>query len=128
MILIILQILANPDKIVVFDDNEIQFKTKIVFLLQLVMFGIKDKTITTNTQHDNNSIIDEIIESKIKACQRENGRLMTRTSQRLREQYGIEMVDRVVNRLSRRRQRGNQYQKNEIINQLEKLFKDNGSI
>ena len=86
------------------------------------MFGIKDKTITTRTQPDNNSIIDEVIESKIKACQRENGRLMTRTSQRLREQYGVEMVDRVVNRLSRRRQRGNQYQKKEIINQLEKLF------
>jgi len=49
---------------------------------------------------------------------------MTRTSQRLRERYGIEMVDRVVNRLSRRRQRKNQYQKNEIINQLEKLFID----
>jgi len=77
------------------------------------MFGIKDKTITTRTQLDNNSIIDEIIETKIKSCQRENGRLMTRTSQRLREQYGVEMVDRVVNRLSRRRQRGNQYQKNE---------------
>ena len=77
------------------------------------MFGIKDKTITTHTQLDNNSIIDEIIESKIKACQRENGRLMTRTSQRLREQHGIEMVDRVVNRLSRRRQRGNQYQEKE---------------
>ena len=86
------------------------------------MFGIKDKTITTRTQPDNNSIIDEIIETKIKSCQRENGRLMTRTSQRLREQYGVEMVDRVVNRLSRRRQRGNQYQKKEIINQLEKLF------
>jgi len=77
------------------------------------MFGIKDKTITTHTQLDNNSIIDEIIESKIKACQRENGILMTRTSQRLREQHGIEMVDGVVNRLSRRRQRGNQYQEKE---------------
>ena len=86
------------------------------------MFGIKDKTKTTRTQLDNDSIIDEVIESKIKSCQRENGRLMTRTSQRLREQYGVEMVDRVVNRLSRRRQRGNQYQKKEIINQLEKLF------
>jgi len=88
------------------------------------MFGIKDKTITTRTQLNNNSIIDEVIESKIKSCQRENGRLMSRTSQRLREQYGMEMVDRVVNQLSRRRQRGNQYQKKEIINQLEKLFID----
>ena len=88
------------------------------------MFGIKDKTITTRTQPDNNSIIDEIIETKIKTCQRENGRLMTRTSQRLREQYGVEMVERVVNRLSRRRQRGNQYQKqenNEFVKYLDKL-------
>ncbi len=90
------------------------------------MFGIKDKTITTNTQLDNNSIIDEIIESKIKACQRENGRLMTRTSQRLREQYCIEIVDSVVNRLSRRRQRGNQYQQQdskELINLISNLTK-----
>jgi len=88
------------------------------------MFGIKDKTKTTRTQLNNNSIIDEVIESKIKACQRENGRLMTRTSQRLREQYGVEMVERVVNRLSRRRQRGNQYQKqenNEFVKYLDKL-------
>jgi len=86
------------------------------------MFGLNHKTITTRTQLDNNSIIDEIIESKIKACQRENGRLMTRTSQRLREQYGIEMVDRVINRLSRRRQRGNQYQKQETIEQIKEIL------
>ncbi len=93
------------------------------------MFGFNDNTITTRTQLEDKSIIDEVIESKIKACQRENGRLMTRTSQRLREQYGIEMVDRVVNRLSRRRQRKNQnLKKREIINQLGKLFIDNGSI
>jgi competence CoiA-like predicted nuclease len=88
------------------------------------MFRFNHNTTTTRTQLYNKSNIDEVIESKIKACQRENGRLMTRTSQRLRERYGIEMVDRVVNRLSRRRQRKNQYQKNEIINQLEKLFID----
>jgi hypothetical protein len=92
------------------------------------MFGINDNITTTRTQLEDKSIIDEIIESKIKDCQRENGRLMTRTSQRLRERYGIEMVDRVVNRLSRRRQRKNQNLKKEIINQLEKLFIDNGSI
>ncbi len=95
------------------------------------MFGIKDNTITTHTQLENNSIIDEIIESKIKTCQRENGRLMTRTSQRLREQYGIEMVDRVVNRLSRRRQRGNQYQKQdskELINLIPNLTKRSNSM
>ena len=89
------------------------------------MFGIKDKTNTTRTQLENNSIIDEVIETKIKTCQRENGRLMTRTSQRLREEYGIEMVNRVVNRLSRRRQRGNQYLKktNEMINLISDLAK-----
>ena len=95
------------------------------------MFGIKDNTTTTRTQHDNNSIIDEIIESKIKTCQRENGRLMTRTSQRLREQYGMDMVDRVVNRLSRRRQRGNQYQKQdskELINLISNLTKRSNSM
>ncbi len=87
------------------------------------MFRRNHKSTTTRTQLDNNSIIDEIIESKIKACQRENGRLMTKTSQRLREQYGIEMVDRVVNRLSRRRQRGNQYQKQEFDEFLKYLDK-----
>jgi predicted transcriptional regulator len=93
------------------------------------MFEINDNITTTRTQLEDKSIIDEIIESKIKDCQRENGRLMTRTSQRLRERYGIEMVDRVVNRLSRRRQRKNQnLKKREIINQLGKLFIDNGSI
>ena len=76
------------------------------------MFGFNDNTNTTRTQLEDKSTIDEVIEGKIKACQRENGRLMTRTSQRLREQYGIEMVDRVVNRLSRRRQRKNQNLKN----------------
>ena len=82
------------------------------------MFGFNDNTITTHTQLEDKSIIDEVIESKIKACQRENGRLMTRTSQRLREQYGIVMVDRVVNRLSRRRQRKNQLKKNSDLIKL----------
>ena len=105
------------------------FKTKIVFSFIIVMLGFNHNTITTHTQLEDNSTIDEVIESKIKACQRENGRLMTRTSQRLREQYGFEMVNRVVNRLSRRRQRKNQnLKKREIINQLGKLFIDNGSI
>jgi hypothetical protein len=111
--------------VVVIDKFIVHFKTKIVFSIQLVMFGIKDNTITTHTQLDNKSIIDEVIESKIKECQRENGRLMTRTSQRLREQYGFEMVDRVVNRLSRRRQRKNQnFKKNsELINLISDLAK-----
>ena len=89
----------------------------------LVMFGFNDNTNTTRTQLEDKSTIDEVIEGKIKACQRENGRLMTRTSQRLREQYGIEMVDRVVNRLSRRRQRKNQNLKNiELINLISSLI------
>ena len=89
----------------------------------LVMLGFNDNTITTRTQLEDKSTIDEVIEGKIKACQRENGRLMTRTSQRLREQYGIEMVDRVVNRLSRRRQRKNQNLKNiELINLISSLI------
>jgi hypothetical protein len=54
---------------------------------------------------------DEIIEYKIKESQKENGRLMISTSQRLRHQYSDEQVTKVINRLSRRRQRGNQYEK-----------------
>ena len=88
------------------------------------MFGFNNNTITTRTQLEDNSTIDEVIESKIKACQRENGRLMTRTSQRLREQYGVKMVNRVVNRLSRRRQRKNQnLKKRELINLISDLAK-----
>ena len=89
------------------------------------MLGFNHNTATTNARLYNNSIIDEVIENKIKDCQRENGRLMTRTSQRLREQYGIEMVDRVVNRLSRRRQRKNQNLKknSELINLIVDLAK-----
>jgi hypothetical protein len=54
---------------------------------------------------------DEIIEYKIKESQKENGRLMISTSQRLRHQYSDAQVTKVINRLSRRRQRGNQYEK-----------------
>ena len=106
-----------------FDYNIAHFKTKIVFSFVIVMLGFNDNTITTHTQLEDKSTIDEVIEGKIKACQRENGRLMTRTSQRLREQYDIEMVDRVVNRLSRRRQRKNQNLKNiELINLISSLI------
>ena len=106
-----------------FDYNIAHFKTKIVFSFVIVMLGFNDNTITTPTQLEDKSTIDEVIEGKIKACQRENGRLMTRTSQRLREQYGIEMIDRVVNRLSRRRQRKNQNLKNiELINLISSLI------
>ena len=120
-----------------FDYNIAHFKTKIVFSFVIVMLGFNDNTITTHTQLEDKSTIDEVeaskikdkssidelIESKIKVCQRENGRLMTRTSQRLREQYGNEMVTKVVNRLSRRRQRKNQNLKNiELINLISSLI------
>lgn len=82
------------------------------------MFGINHKTITTHTQLENNSIIDEVIESKIKACQQENGRCMTSTSNRLREKYGYDHVNRVLNQLNRRRERGNKYQEKESIWEL----------
>ena len=110
---------------IVFDYNIAHFKTKIVFSFVIVMLGFNDNTITTRTQLEDKSTIDEVIESKIKENQRENGRLMTRTSQRLREQYGNEMVDRVVNRLSRRRQRKNQNLKknSELMNLILDLTK-----
>ena len=50
---------------------------------------------------------DEEIETKIKECQRENGRCMVSTSRRLRIFYGDEKVNRILRRLSRRRERGN---------------------
>jgi hypothetical protein len=48
---------------------------------------------------------DEVIEAKIKECQRENGRCMVSTSRRLRIFYGDEKVNRILRRLSRRRER-----------------------
>jgi len=80
---------------------------------------------TTLGQLTDNNDIDEVIESKIKACQRENGKLMTSTSQRLRKKYGYDHVNRVRDRLAKRRQRGNQYQKqkgDKLMNLLEKLL------
>ena len=71
------------------------------------MFGRVDKTTTERRQNVDD---DEVIESKIKECQRENGRCMVSTSRRLRIFYGDEKVNRILRRLSRRRARGNQYQ------------------
>ena len=71
------------------------------------MFGRVDKTTTERRQNVDD---DEVIESKIKECQRENGRCMVSTSRRLRIFYGDEKVNRILRRLSRRRERGNQYQ------------------
>ena len=95
------------------------------------MFGRidNDKTLGDNdkTLGDNMKVtisIDEIIESKIKACQRENGRCMGATSKRLREMYGNYEVTTILKRLNKRKQRGNKYQEkgtNEILNLLKQL-------
>jgi len=68
-----------------------------------------------STEHTQDIDNDEVIESKIKECQRENGRCMVSTSNRLRKKFGDEKVNRVLSRLSQRRYRGNQYQKQETV-------------
>jgi len=93
--------------------------------------GHNDETIgdTMETIGDNikeTISIDEIIESKIKACQRENGRCMGSTSKRLRERYGDYQVTTVIKRLNKRKQRGNKYQEkesSEIMNLISQLTK-----
>ena len=95
------------------------------------MFRRTHKTHTENTQLADSKTIDEVIEAKIKGCQRENGRCMVATSRNLREQYGITPVNRVLTRLNRRRQRGNKYQQkgiNEIMNLLQGLTKTSDSV
>ena len=74
------------------------------------MFGSTHRTTTERRQLIDDTTEDEVIESKIKECQRENGRCMVSTSRRLRIFYGDEKVNRILRRLSRRRERGNQYQ------------------
>ena len=74
------------------------------------MFGLTDNSTTERTQLIDDTTEDEVIETKIKECQRENGRCMVSTSRRLRIFYGDEKVNRILRRLSRRRERGNQYQ------------------
>ena len=74
------------------------------------MFGRTDNSTTERTQLIDDTTEDEVIEAKIKECQRENGRCMVSTSRRLKIFYGDEKVNRILRRLSRRRQRGNSYQ------------------
>jgi hypothetical protein len=74
------------------------------------MFRRTHRTTTERIQLVDDTTEDEVIESKIKECQRENGRCMVSTSRRLRIFYGDEKVNRILRRLSRRRSRGNQYQ------------------
>ena len=69
---------------------------------------------------------DEVIEAKIKECQRENGRCMVSTSSRLKKKYGHYKVNLVLRRLSARRYRGNKYQEkgiNEIVDMVKGLTK-----
>jgi hypothetical protein len=74
------------------------------------MFTRTHKTTTEHRQLIDDTTEDEVIETKIKECQRENGRCMVSTSRRLRIFYGDEKVNRILRRLSRRRERANQYQ------------------
>ena len=74
------------------------------------MFRRVDRTTTERRQLLDDTTEDEEIETKIKECQRENGRCMVSTSRRLRIFYGDDKVNRILRRLSRRRERGNQYQ------------------
>ena len=74
------------------------------------MFGLTDNSTTERQQLIDETTEDEVIEAKIKECQRENGRCMVSTSRRLRIFYGDEKVNRILRRLSRRRERGNNYQ------------------
>jgi hypothetical protein len=88
------------------------------------MFGLTHKDETESPQREQYTNIDEVIETKIKACQRENGRCMVSTSRRLKEEFGIDEVNRVLRRLQRRRERGNKYQEkesNEILNLIAQL-------
>jgi hypothetical protein len=73
------------------------------------MFRRADRTTTERRQLLDSTTEDKLIETKIKECQRENGRCMVSTSRRLRIFYGYEKVSRILRRLSRRRERGNSY-------------------
>ena len=74
------------------------------------MFGRVDKNKTGHRQLIDSIHIEKVIEDKIKECQRENERCMTSESNRLRTLYGDKKVNRILRRLSRRRERENNYQ------------------
>tara|TARA_B100000745_G_C20061469_1_gene362213 strand:- start:308 stop:610 length:303 start_codon:yes stop_codon:yes gene_type:complete len=88
------------------------------------MFGQVDKIKTEHRQLVDSMHNEEVIEAKIKECQRENDRCMISTSNRLRKQFGDEAVDRTLQRLFQRRYRGNKYQEkgvNQAMNLPEQL-------
>ena len=66
------------------------------------MFGRVDKTKTKHRQFIDSIRIDELIEIKIKECQKENDLCMVSASSRLQKKYGNESVNRVISRLSQR--------------------------
>lgn len=95
------------------------------------MFGRVDKNKTEHRQLIDSIHIEEVIEDKIKECQRENECNMASASNRLRVLYGDEAVDRILQRLSKRRYQGNKYQEkgiNPAINQREELTKNSDSL
>jgi hypothetical protein len=94
------------------------------------MFGRVDKNKTEHRQLIDNIHIEEVIEDKIKECQRENERYMTSASNRLKSLYGDEAVDRILQKLSKRRYQGNKCQEkgvNPTINLLQELTKTSDS-
>ena len=85
----------------------------------------------TTVEQPQNIDDDEVIEAKIKACQRENGRCMVSTSSRLKKKYGHYKVNLVLKRLAARRYRGNKYQEkgiNEIVDMVKGLTKTRDSF
>ena len=74
------------------------------------MFGRTPRTTTESRQLIDDTTKDEVIEYKIKECKREDGRCMTFTSKKLQIFYGDEKVSRILQRFSRRRKCGNNYQ------------------
>jgi hypothetical protein len=83
-----------------------------------------ERLLNTTIEQPQNIDDDEVIEAKIKNCQRENGRCMVSTSSRLKKKYGHYKVNLVLRRLSARRYRGNKYQEkgmNEIVDMVKGL-------
>ena len=87
-----------------------------------------DDTCTTCRQEIDDIDIDEVIESKIIACQQENGECMKSTSRKLRKQYGDEHVTRILRRLTTRRYRANKYPTKAIMNIVGNLTKRSNGL
>ena len=95
------------------------------------MFGRVDKNKTEHRQLIDSIHIEEVIEDKIKECQRENKRSMTSASNRLKKLYGDKAVEEILQKLSKRRYQGNKYQEkgvNPAINLLEESTKNSDSL